>query len=97
MITKLVLVVDGGQTLGIFGVSFLVGWKNNSVRGAIFNHSNQLIKQFGKIDVLINNCVNNLKVEDKGEKNYSWLENFSVEIWNHDFAVGLASVLRGKS
>ena len=65
--------------------------------GAIFNHCNQLIKQLGKIDGLINNSADNLKVEDNGEKNFSWLENFSLEIWNHDIAVGLASVLRGRS
>ena len=64
---------------------------------AILKHCNQLIKQFGKIDRLINNSANNLKVEDNGEKNFSWLEKLSLEIWNHDIAVGLVSVLRGRS
>lgn len=65
--------------------------------GAIFNHFNQLIKQFGKIDGLINNYANNLKFEDNGENNISWFESFSLEIWNQHIAVGLAPVLRSRS
>jgi NAD(P)-dependent dehydrogenase (short-subunit alcohol dehydrogenase family) len=50
----------------------------------------KLIKKFGKIDVLINNAANNPKVEDSKEgKNFSRLENFELDIWNHDIAVGL--------
>ena len=48
-----------------------------------------LIKKFGKIDGLINNAANNPKVEDDGEKNFSRLENFPLDIWNQDVAVGL--------
>ena len=50
----------------------------------------KLIKQFGKIDVLINNAANNPKVEDskEGEK-FSRLENFELDIWDKDIAVGL--------
>jgi NAD(P)-dependent dehydrogenase (short-subunit alcohol dehydrogenase family) len=56
---------------------------------AIFNNCNQLVKQFGKIDGLVNNAANNPKVEDNGEKNFSRLENFPLEVWNQDIAVGL--------
>jgi len=56
---------------------------------AIFNNSNQIIKKFGKIDGLVNNAANNPKVEDNGEKNFSRLENFPLEIWNQDIVVGL--------
>jgi NAD(P)-dependent dehydrogenase (short-subunit alcohol dehydrogenase family) len=56
---------------------------------AIFNNCNQLIKQFGKIDGLVNNAANNPKVEDNGEKNFSRLENFPLEDWNQDVMVGL--------
>jgi NAD(P)-dependent dehydrogenase (short-subunit alcohol dehydrogenase family) len=56
---------------------------------AIFNNCNQLIKQFGKIDGLVNNAANNPKVEDNGEKNFSRLENFPLNNWNQDIAVGL--------
>ncbi len=50
----------------------------------------QLLKQFGKIDVLINNAANNPKVEDSKEgKNFSRLEHFELDIWNQNLAVGL--------
>jgi NAD(P)-dependent dehydrogenase (short-subunit alcohol dehydrogenase family) len=40
--------------------------------------------------VLINNAANNPKVEESTEgKNFSRLENFDLEIWNQDLAVGL--------
>ena len=48
-----------------------------------------LIKKFGAISALINNAANNPKVEDSGDKNFSRLENFPLDIWNQDIAVGL--------
>ena len=56
---------------------------------AIFNNCNQLVKKFGKIDGLVNNAANNPKVEDNGEKNFSRLENFPLDVWKQDIAVGL--------
>lgn len=45
---------------------------------------------YGAVDVLINNAANNPTVNAKGEmKNTSRLENFSIELWNQDIAVGL--------
>ena len=49
----------------------------------------RIVTNFGKIDGLINNAANNPKVEDDSEKNFSRLENFSLDIWNQDVAVGL--------
>jgi NAD(P)-dependent dehydrogenase (short-subunit alcohol dehydrogenase family) len=49
----------------------------------------QLIEKFGKIDGLVNNAANNPKVEDSKEINFSRLENFPLDIWNDDIAVGL--------
>ena len=49
----------------------------------------QIEKIFGKIDGLVNNAANNPKVESKGDEDFSRLENFSLEIWNQDIAVGL--------
>jgi NAD(P)-dependent dehydrogenase (short-subunit alcohol dehydrogenase family) len=44
----------------------------------------------GYADILINNAANNPKVEDKGlAVEWSRLENFSLDIWNQDIAVGL--------
>ncbi len=48
-----------------------------------------IVKQFGSIDGLVNNAANNPKVEDCGEKNFSRLENFPLDVWNQDVAVGL--------
>ena len=49
----------------------------------------ELIKRFGKIDGLVNNAANNPKVEDSKKVNFSRLENFPLNIWNDDIAVGL--------
>ena len=46
-------------------------------------------QRFGHIDALINNAANNPKVGNNGEKNFSRLENFPVEAWQADLAVGL--------
>lgn len=48
-----------------------------------------IINKFGKIDGLVNNAANNPKVENKAEKNFSRLENFPLDIWQQDIAVGL--------
>jgi len=56
---------------------------------AIKNNTAKLIERYGKIDGLINNAANNPKVEDNSEKNFSRLENFPLDIWNQDIAVGL--------
>lgn len=48
-----------------------------------------IIKKFGCIDGLVNNAAINPKVEEINDKNFSRLENFSLEMWNKDIAVGL--------
>ena len=48
-----------------------------------------IVKDFGKIDGLVNNAANNPKVENSSEKNFSRLENFPTSIWDQDLAVGL--------
>lgn len=55
----------------------------------IKQNTNLLIDKFGKIDGLINNAANNPKVENSNDKNFSRLENFPIDIWNQDIAVGL--------
>jgi NAD(P)-dependent dehydrogenase (short-subunit alcohol dehydrogenase family) len=56
---------------------------------AIENNVEQLIAKFGKIDGLVNNAANNPKVEDTKKVNFSRLENFPLNIWIDDIAVGL--------
>jgi len=49
----------------------------------------EILQKYGKIDALVNNAANNPKVEDSSEKNFSRLENFPLDMWNQDVAVGL--------
>lgn len=50
----------------------------------------ELLKRYGNIHGLVNNAANNPKVEDGGSgKNFSRLENFSLDTWHADLAVGL--------
>ena len=56
---------------------------------AIEGNVEQLVKKFGKIDGLVNNAANNPKVEDSEKVNFSRLENFPLDIWDDDIAVGL--------
>ena len=55
----------------------------------IIDSCKKIIKQYGHIDGLVNNAANNPKVEDSEGLNSSKLENFPIEIWNQDIAVGL--------
>lgn len=60
--------------------------KENSVEEA----RDQVLAKFGRVDILINNAANNPKVEDqKPGQPWSRLENFPLETWNADIAVGL--------
>lgn len=55
----------------------------------IQNSAEYVFNRFGKIDGLINNAANNPKVEEGNKVNFSRLENFPIDIWNNDIAVGL--------
>jgi NAD(P)-dependent dehydrogenase (short-subunit alcohol dehydrogenase family) len=48
----------------------------------------QILAQYGRIDILINNAANNPKIED-GNSAWSRLENFPLEVWDGDIRVGL--------
>ena len=49
-----------------------------------------VLGKFNRVDILINNAANNPIVEDGvGGGNWSRLENFPLEIWQQDIAVGL--------
>ncbi len=50
----------------------------------------QVLTQHGRVDILINNAANNPKVEGgTSGKHWSRFENFPLEVWNQDIAVGL--------
>jgi NAD(P)-dependent dehydrogenase (short-subunit alcohol dehydrogenase family) len=48
-----------------------------------------ILAHFRRVDILINNAANNPKVGQSGNVNFSRLENFPLEQWNADIAVGL--------
>jgi NAD(P)-dependent dehydrogenase (short-subunit alcohol dehydrogenase family) len=48
-----------------------------------------VLKRFGRVDILINNAANNPKMEGGGLTEWSRLENFPLNIWYGDIAVGL--------
>jgi NAD(P)-dependent dehydrogenase (short-subunit alcohol dehydrogenase family) len=48
-----------------------------------------VLHQFGRVDILINNAANNPKVEDAQGLEFSRLENFPLDRWEADLAVGL--------
>ena len=49
----------------------------------------EVLARFQRVDILINNAANNPKVGQTGNVNFSRLENFPLEQWNADIAVGL--------
>lgn len=49
-----------------------------------------IIARHGRVDILINNAANNPKVEGGTTgKHWSRFENFPLDVWNQDIAVGL--------
>jgi len=58
--------------------------------GSLAEVRDRIMEKFGRIDILINNAANNPKVEaDSTGKQWSRLENFPLDVWNADIAVGL--------
>lgn len=80
------LAVQLNQEYAVDALGFAVDITDES---QIEKNVTELVSKFGKIDGLINNAANNPKVEDDSEKNFSRLENFPLNIWEQDVAVGL--------
>lgn len=49
----------------------------------------QVLERFGRVDILINNAANNPKMEKTAQVEFSRLENFPLQQWEADLAVGL--------
>ena len=49
----------------------------------------QVLDKFGKVDILINNAAYDPKVKDGENLIWSRFENYSLDRWNKDIAVGL--------
>ena len=63
---------------------------NITSEASIEEARDKIVAQFGRVDILINNAANNPKVEDaKPGQQWSRLENFPLQVWNDDIAVGL--------
>lgn len=59
-------------------------------RSSVEDVCEKLLEKYGHIDVLINNAANNPKVEgDAKNMKPIQFENFPVDMWNNDIAVGL--------
>ncbi len=48
-----------------------------------------VLKKFGRIDILINNAANDPKVEAGSDESWTRFENFPLDQWHQDIAVGL--------
>jgi NAD(P)-dependent dehydrogenase (short-subunit alcohol dehydrogenase family) len=48
-----------------------------------------VLRRFGRVDILINNAAHNPKMENRADVNFSRFENFPLEQWNRDIEVGL--------
>lgn len=55
----------------------------------IESNLHKIIQKYGKIDGLVNNAANNPKMEEDKRVNFSRLENFMLDSWEKDLAVGL--------
>ena len=53
----------------------------------------RIVAQHGRLDILINNAANNPKVEKTGGLDNSRLEDFSLDSWHADLAVGLTGAM----
>jgi NAD(P)-dependent dehydrogenase (short-subunit alcohol dehydrogenase family) len=49
----------------------------------------RILRDLGRIDILINNAANNPKMESGDSRNFSRVEFFPMEAWEADIAVGL--------
>jgi NAD(P)-dependent dehydrogenase (short-subunit alcohol dehydrogenase family) len=66
------------------------GWQVDITKEAELEaNCKAVLDQYGHIDGLVNNAANNPKVEDGGAQNFTRLENFPLDVWQADLAVGL--------
>lgn len=49
----------------------------------------QILREHGRVDILINNAANNPAVDASAGSSWSRLESFPVAVWDRDLAVGL--------
>jgi NAD(P)-dependent dehydrogenase (short-subunit alcohol dehydrogenase family) len=81
-----VLATKLNEQYGVNAMGFSVDITDESQVESV---SKTVFEKFGRVDGLVNNAANNPKVEATSEKNFSRLENFPLNIWEQDIAVGL--------
>jgi len=59
----------------------------------IFNVRDALLSKYERIDILINNAAIDPKIKENPEINFSRLENFPIDQWNLEMAVGLTGAM----
>ena len=65
-----------------------------SSKESILRVSDKILREFGRVDILINNAAINPKVElSGGLTNSSRFENFDVNDWNQQVSVGLTGAI----
>jgi NAD(P)-dependent dehydrogenase (short-subunit alcohol dehydrogenase family) len=72
-----------------FGVPATAARTNIVDRADVERVLGETLSRFGRVDILINNATNNPKVQESGPVNFSRFENFPIEQWTGDIAVGL--------
>lgn len=77
------------QLMNDYGVQSKGFLTNITDEISVKNTCAAVVEIFGRIDGLVNNAANNPKVENASATNFSRLENFPLDIWEQDLAVGL--------
>jgi len=57
--------------------------------GALQTVRDEVLSRLGRIDILINNAANNPRVEAASGSQWTRVENFPIDVWDADLAVGL--------
>lgn len=79
------------EIAGAFGVQAFGLSTDITQPKAISVALSKILTKFRRVDILINNAANNPKVEGAGLMGAHWsrLENFPLNVWQQDLAVGL--------
>jgi NAD(P)-dependent dehydrogenase (short-subunit alcohol dehydrogenase family) len=72
-----------------FGVAASAVAADITRAGEVGRALEDVLARYGRVDVLVNNAANNPKMESREGVQWSRLENFPLEQWEADLAVGL--------
>jgi NAD(P)-dependent dehydrogenase (short-subunit alcohol dehydrogenase family) len=83
-----------GQLFVEFGTRFTGHVADVTSEASLRDVAQKILKQLGRVDVLINNAARNPKIEDSSGPNFSRLEDFPDLQWQLDLEVGLGGAFR---